>query len=99
MLKGTIRSRLVAGALLFALLVGVQSVRIAHAFDHDPASLGDTACATCISLSQLATAAVDTGASPSLTIAGPVFLVQYTVAVSAAVPRQRGPPARLLTAD
>ena len=89
MLRVSGKSRTVLGALLFAFLIGVQTISIAHAYDHDPASLGDTVCATCISINQLA-AAIDTGQVPAPVVSGPAHFYQ---------PNQRGPPASILTTD
>ncbi len=92
-------SRTILGALLFALLIGVQTISIAHAYEHDAVSIGDTACATCISVNQLAAAAVDTGHAPAPVVSTSVRLGKACDVVpvtSADVPKQRGPPAIIL---
>lgn len=82
--------------LLFALLVGAQTISAAHAYEHDPGSVGDTTCATCVSGTQLAAAAVDSGQPVALPVARPALCsgqatMQVILARSQA--RQRGPPA------
>jgi hypothetical protein len=82
-------------ALLFALLLGVQTISLAHTYEHDPASFQDTACAICVSVNQLGAATVDHGCVPSLEAFKPILRSVQTVldtSTSTAVPRQRGPP-------
>ncbi|MEJ2129580.1 MAG: hypothetical protein P8X81_12140 [Woeseiaceae bacterium] len=81
--------------LLFALLLSVQTIALAHAYEHDPASFQDTACATCISINQLAAATVDHGCDQSLEAFKPILRSLQTIletSAAAVVPRQRGPP-------
>jgi hypothetical protein len=95
MKHGSSTSRLVLGTLVFVLLVGVQTISFAHTFAHDAASFGDKACATCVSISQLAAAAIDTGAAPEPVVGhdpacshAPVIAADRTPNA----PNQRGPP-------
>lgn len=95
MKQGSGTSRIVVGAIFFVLLLGVQTISLAHAFEHDALSLGDRTCATCVSISQLTAVAVDTGEVPDLVAACPVrFSKAPTVAtvVPSNTPNQRGPP-------
>lgn len=85
----------IVSALLFALLISAQTISIAHAYDHDPGTFQDTACATCISISQLAGVAVDHSPPEALPVTKPVQRSNYFAAREAGVtrtPHQRGPP-------
>jgi hypothetical protein len=96
MRQGSGTSRIVLGTLLFVLLVGVQTIAFAHAFEHDATALGDRPCATCINLGQLAAVAIDTGGVPGPVFFQPVRVGYYAVTVAVATlqsPNQRGPPA------
>lgn len=93
--RGSIKSRTIVGVLFFALLIGVQTISVAHAYEHDPASLGDTACATCISINQLAAASVDTGQAAAPTTPPPIHCAHPAIIAAATLVgehRQRGPP-------
>lgn len=90
------RSGTIVIATLFGFLLLAQTGVFAHTFEHDPGSVGDTACATCISLSQLAAAAVDSGFECTFE----AFIRVRSAARAALhatrpiqVVRQRGPPA------
>jgi hypothetical protein len=90
------KSGRIVSALLFALLISVQTISIAHAYEHDPGAFQDTACATCVSINQLAAVAVDHSHPETLPILKPVLRSNYFAAREASVvrtPRQRGPPA------
>ena len=81
--------------MLFAFLLLAQTGSFAHTFEHDPGSVGDTACATCISLSQLGAATVDSGHEFTAAVFQPLRRAASADLVSycaASVPRQRGPP-------
>jgi len=90
------KSRRIISVSLIALLIGVQTISIAHAYEHDPGSVQDTACATCVSINQLAAAAIDNGQ-----VTAPLrvkSLISNDRAVLIAIvdlcaPRERGPPA------
>jgi len=90
------KSRRFISVLLIALLIGVQTISIAHAYEHDPSSVQDTACATCVSVNQLAAAAIDNGQATaprrfkSLSSNDRAVL---TANVDLCAPRERGPPA------
>lgn len=95
MKQGSSTSRIVLGTLLFVLLVGVQTISFAHAFEHDATTLGDKACATCISLSQLAAVAIDTGEVPQTVVLKPVRTIRIVAIAPVRTsypPNQRGPP-------
>jgi len=92
------RSGRIVSALLFALLISAQTISIAHAYDHDPGTFQDTACATCISINQLAGAAVDHSPPEALPVTKPVLRSNYFAARDTGVvraPHQRGPPTLL----
>jgi len=87
--------RRIIGALLFALLISVQTISIAHAYDHDPGPFQDTACATCVSINQLAAIAVDHSFPATLPVTKPVLRCNHFAARETGVtrtPHQRGPP-------
>ena len=89
------RSGTIVSAMLFACLLLAQTGSFAHTFEHDPGSVGDTACATCISLSQLGAATVDSGLESAVEVFQPVQRAATAVvhaACAARVVRQRGPP-------
>jgi len=90
------KSRWLISVSLIALLIGVQTISIAHSYEHDPESVQGTACATCVSVNQLAAAAIDNGQ----TTAPRGFKSEFsndraihTVIVDLCAPRERGPPA------
>jgi len=84
--------------LLVVFLHTAQYASLLHAFEHEPDALSGKACSTCVAVSQLASACVDTqcsdeslaghGELPVLSESG--FLSAYPVLV-----HQRGPPATL----
>jgi len=89
------RSGTVVSAVMFALLIGAQTVAITHAYKHEPGPIGDTVCATCVSINQLAAIAVDSTEPLPLRDFRPVLCSVTAVFKSAPVavqPRQRGPP-------
>lgn len=92
---GSGTSRIVLAAILLVLLLGVQTISFAHAFEHDAETLGDKACATCVSINQLNAVAVDTGEAPDTVgtywVRLGYALTLATVAASN-TPNQRGPP-------
>ena len=84
------------GVAISILLIGVSAISIAHAYEHEPASVQDTACATCISISQFSAAAVGNdhvtihpAFKPALSSDG----VVVEQSAETYVPRERGPPA------
>ena len=90
------KSRRLISVSLIALLIGVQTISIAHAYEHDPESVQGTACATCVSVNQLAAATIDNGQATaprgfkseiSNDRAIPIAIVDPCT------PRERGPPA------
>ena len=90
------KSRRFISVSLIALLIGVQTISIAHAYEHDPASVQDTACATCVSVNQLAAAAIDNGQFTAPRRFKSVFGSDRAILnkiVDLCAPRQRGPPA------
>lgn len=86
----------IVSAIVFALLIGMQTMSVAHAFEHDPGTIGDKACATCISINQLSAATVDTGHIDPPAILKPIpvdHVEESGTSRTICVPRQRGPPA------
>lgn len=89
------RSGRFLGVALFAILLLAQTASFAHTFEHDAGSVGDTACATCISLSQIGAATVDSGFETALETIKPVRRAasgSVNTSRDATVARQRGPP-------
>lgn len=81
---------------LIALLIAVQTISIAHAYEHDPESVQGTACATCVSVNQLAVAAIDNGQATAPRRFKSLFNKDRAVLVTIVdlcAPRERGPPA------
>lgn len=94
------KSRRFISVLLIALLIGVQTISIAHAYEHDPESVQGTACATCVSVNQLAAAAIDSGQATAPPGFDSVFGNDRPILVAIVdlcAPRVRGPPAAPLT--
>jgi hypothetical protein len=90
------KSRRFISISLIALLIGVQTISIAHAYEHDPESVQGTACATCVSVNQLAAAAIDNGQATAPRGFISVFSNDRTTPsaiVDLDAPRERGPPA------
>ena len=95
MIRPSRKSGRIVSALLFALLLSVQTISFAHAYQHDPTSFQEAACATCVSINQLAAVAVDQTHFPVVRSYRPVLCSYGAVLDTNAVvraPRQRGPP-------
>jgi hypothetical protein len=91
-----VKSRRFISVSLIALLIGAQTISIAHAYEHDPESVQGTACATCVSVNQLAAAAVDNGQATAPRGFKSVFSNDRAVSIAVVelrAPRERGPPA------
>lgn len=90
------KSHRIISVSLIALLIGVQTISIAHAYEHDPESAQGTACATCVSVNQLAAAAIDNGQAMPPRGFKSVFSSDRATPnaiVDLYAPRERGPPA------
>jgi hypothetical protein len=90
------KSRRFISVLLIALLIGVQTISVAHAYEHDPESVQRTACATCVSVNQLAAAAIDNAQATAPRGFKSVFSNDRAIlfaVVDLCAPRERGPPA------
>ncbi len=93
---GKSRRRRFISISLIALLIGVQTISIAHAYEHDPESVQGAACGTCVSANQLAAAAIDNGQATVPSGFKSVFSNDRTTPsaiVDLDAPRERGPPA------
>ena len=92
------KSWLPSNLVLVLLLFGAQSGALAHAFEHDPGSLQNPACAICVTVSQLDSGCIDiavvsTNAHPqSCEIVEQEQIFQSSQTLNA---RQRGPPTSL----
>ena len=92
------KSWLPSNLLLALLLFGAQSGALAHAFEHDPGSLQNPACAICVTVSQLDAGCVDIAVittiahqhSCDIVEQEPIFRSVHTLNA-----RQRGPPISL----
>jgi hypothetical protein len=90
------KSRRIISVLLIALLIGVQTISITHAYEHDPESAQGTACATCVSVNQLAAAAIDSGQATAPRVFKSIIgndRAIFIAVVDLCAPRVRGPPA------
>jgi hypothetical protein len=90
------KSRRIISVSLIALLIGVQTISIAHAYEHDPESVQGTVCATCVSVNQLMAAAIDNGQATASRGFKSVFSndrITPNAIVDRYAPRERGPPA------
>ena len=90
------KSHRLVGVSFITLLIGVQTISIAHAYEHDPQSVQGTACATCVSINQLAAAAIDNGQATAPRGFKSVFNNDRAILIAIVdlcVPRERGPPA------
>ena len=89
------KTRLLPGLFLAALLVAAQGALALHAFEHDPGAPQGKVCTACITASQLAAGSVDihVGVAPEparhclIPAANCSFEAVHTATV-----RQRGPP-------
>jgi len=89
------KTRLLPGLFLAALLVAAQGALALHAFEHDPGAPQGKVCTTCVTAGQLAAGSIDihVGAAPEparhcfIPAASHSFDSVHTATV-----RQRGPP-------
>jgi hypothetical protein len=89
--------RPILSSLLISLLIGAQTISLAHASEHD-AGLSQDSCAICVGSSQISAAAVDNGPIHAERFFGPVLCSHRHIVpatTSKEIPRQRGPPAQL----
>jgi hypothetical protein len=92
------KSRWCISVLLIALLIGVQTISITHAYEHDPEAAQGTACAACVSINQLGAAVIDNGQAMSPCGFKSLFRNDHATPnaiVDLVAPRERGPPAAL----
>lgn len=85
----------ITSTLLIVLLVGAHSGAIAHAYEHDPGSLQDTTCASCVTVGELSSACLDSGVAADIRVLNSRLEAdqQLPVAsISTLSARQRGPP-------
>jgi len=97
MIKIELKLRSVLSSLLISLLIGAQTISLAHASEHEVDVLQDT-CAICVGTSQLSSAATDSGPVHIEHFFGPVLCSHppYVPAITLTeTPRQRGPPPEL----
>lgn len=84
-----------ANAVLIVLLIAAQTGAIAHAYEHDPGTLQDATCASCVTVNQLSAACVDSGFRHDVEPAGVDHdSATYTPgeSIRPLTHRQRGPP-------
>jgi hypothetical protein len=89
------KTRLLPGLLLTALLIGAQAAAALHAFEHEPGSPQGKVCSDCVTAAQLAAGGVDMPAGEVLQPARQLFLPTASrgfESVHTATVRQRGPP-------
>jgi hypothetical protein len=86
------------GIALALMLVAAQCVVAMHDLRHESGTAQNQVCTTCVAASQLAAAAVDTGALPVTTDTYTVFNAARAISYFSTqilAPRPRGPPSRL----
>ncbi len=87
--------RIVLAAQLVVLLIGLQTLSFVHALDHEPVSAGDPPCATCVSMNQLLSVAIDADREHVFVDTRTAVSIdgETVLAPRASAPvRQRGPP-------
>ena len=89
------KTRLLPGLFLAALLIAAQGVLALHAFEHEPGTPQGKVCTACITASQLSAGSVDIHAGdapePVRHVLAPAVSRGFE-SVHAAIVRQRGPP-------
>ena len=89
------KTGLLPGLLLAALLIGAQGAVVLHTFEHDPGAPLGKVCGTCVTASQLAAGGVDNavgeGLEPARLLFTPTAFRGFETVHTATV-RQRGPP-------
>lgn len=89
------KTRLLSGLFLAALLIAAQGALALHAFEHDPGAPQGKVCTTCITASQLAAGNVDIHVGIAPEPARHFFIPTASrsfESVHTATVRQRGPP-------
>ena len=89
------KTRLLPGLLLAALLIGAQGLVVLHTFEHDPGVPVGKVCGTCVTATQLAAGGVDSPVGETLEPARQLFAptaYRDFESVHTATVRQRGPP-------
>lgn len=87
----------IVSALLISLLIGAQTISLAHASEHEAGLLQDS-CAICVGSGQLSAAATDSGQLHPERFTGQILWSeqqQFPPITFTEIPRQRGPPAKL----
>ena len=89
------KTRLLPGLFLAALLIAAQGVLALHAFEHDPATPQGKVCTLCVTANQLAAGNVDIHVGVAPEPARHCFIPASNHrfdTVHTAIVRQRGPP-------
>ena len=89
------KTRLLPGLFLAALLIGAQGALALHAFEHDIGAPPGKVCGTCVTASQLAAGSIDSHAGDALEPVPQLFIPTASrgfESVHTAPVRQRGPP-------
>lgn len=89
------KTRLLPGLFLAALLVAAQGALVLHAFEHDPGAPQGKVCTTCVTASQLAAGSLDIPVDVAPEPARHCFIPAASrgfESVHTATVRQRGPP-------
>ena len=90
-----IKTRLLPGLFLAALLIGAQGAVVLHTFEHDPGVPPGKVCGTCVTAGQMAAGSVDTAIGEVLEPPRLRFAPAAShglQSVHTAGVRQRGPP-------
>ena len=89
------KTRLLSGLFLAALLIAAQGALALHEFEHDPGAPQGKVCTTCVTASQLAAGSVDIHVGIAPEPARHCFIAAASrsfESVHTATVRQRGPP-------
>jgi len=83
--------------MLLVFLVVAQTGALAHAYQHDPGTLQDTTCASCVSAGELTSACLDSGIAADISAFHSCLETDQQVPIESIATlsaRQRGPPGR-----
>jgi hypothetical protein len=81
--------------LLLVLLIAAQTGALAHADEHDPGTLQDTTCASCVSAGELTSACLDSGVAADIKAFHSGLETDQRIPIESIATlsaRQRGPP-------
>ena len=80
---------------MLVLLVAAQTGALAHAYEHDPGTLQDTTCASCVTAGELTSACLDSGVVADIRALHSSLETDQQIPIESIATlsaRQRGPP-------